>query len=154
MLNGFGFRRKMYYLCTSEEENAHRQRVFSSFFIRKLPKNHCFTKHVGISTYRSGFSTCFCEFFLGEVGARNDDIGFPKVKRYLFFNPAFLTFQGNVKVSFQGNILHVACGRVAQRKWYKNRYNKDQDILPCAQCSDRMKNKKIRCESRKGIQVK
>ena len=34
-------------------------------------------------------------FSLGEVGARIDDIEPPKVKRYLFFNPAFLPFWGN-----------------------------------------------------------
>ena len=31
-------------------------------------------------------------------------------ERHSFFNPAFLPFSGNVKVSFQGNVLHVACG--------------------------------------------
>ena len=54
----------------------------------------CFTKHVGKSTCLRKISTCFSGFFSGQVGARIDDIEHPKVKRYLFFNPAFFTFQG------------------------------------------------------------
>ena len=38
------FAEKIYYLCTSEEERAHKQRVFSSFFIRKWPKKPLFYK--------------------------------------------------------------------------------------------------------------
>ena len=36
MLMQFGFRPKLYYLCTSEEERAHRDGVFSSFFAKIL----------------------------------------------------------------------------------------------------------------------
>ena len=42
-------------------------------------------------------------FFLGEVGARIADVGFPKVKRYLFSNPAFFTFWGSTQVVFFAN---------------------------------------------------
>ena len=48
------------------------------------PKNHYFTKHVENSKCRSGFSKCFCGIFSGQVGARIDDMGTRKVKRYLF----------------------------------------------------------------------
>ena len=40
---------------------------------------------------------------LGEVGARIADVGFPKVKRYLFSNPAFFTFWGSTQVVFFAN---------------------------------------------------
>ena len=35
MLKQFGFRPKMYYLCLTKEERAHKHRVFSSFYVRK-----------------------------------------------------------------------------------------------------------------------
>ena len=35
MLTGFGFRGKMYYLCNSKEERAHKHRAFSSFCAQK-----------------------------------------------------------------------------------------------------------------------
>ena len=44
MLKEFGFRRKMYYLCTSEEEKALNTGVFSSFFWRKSRKKPLFYK--------------------------------------------------------------------------------------------------------------
>ena len=84
MLKRFGFRRKMYYLCPSEEENALNTGVFSSFFAENGPKNHCFIKHIGNFICRRKISTCFCGFFLGQVGARIDDVAIRKVKRYLF----------------------------------------------------------------------
>ena len=95
MLKRFGSRRKMYYLCPSEEEKALNTGVFSSFFAEKGQKNHCFTKHLGNFICRRKIPTCFCGFFSGQVGARIDDIESSKVKRYLFFNPAFLPFWGN-----------------------------------------------------------
>ena len=61
----------MYYLCTSEEERAHRQRVFSSFFGPYKGRN---TSEVGNSICFSGFSKCFSGNFLGFIGARIDDI--------------------------------------------------------------------------------
>ena len=75
MLKRFGFRRKMYYLCPSEEENALNTGVFSSFFAENGPKNHCFIKHIEKFICRREISTGFCGFFLGQVGARIDDIG-------------------------------------------------------------------------------
>ena len=86
--------------------------LFSFFFGRK---NHCFTKHLEKFIYRRGFSKCFCGNFSGEVGVRIDDIEIRKVKIHLFSTLHFLPFQGNVKVAFQGNVPHVARGRVAQR---------------------------------------
>ena len=92
MLKRFAFRAKMLYLCTSEEENARKHRVFSSFFA--LYKG-CNTSEIENSTCFSGFSICFSGNFLGFIGARIDDIESPKVKRYLFFNPAFFSFWVN-----------------------------------------------------------
>ena len=138
MLKEFGFRRKMYYLCTSEEEGAHRQRVFSSFFAEKGQKNHCFTKHLGNFICRRKISTCFCGFFSGQVGAQIDDIESRKVKRYLFSNLHFF------KV---GSINSLAIdSRLSCRRFLF--FVRERSGL-----RDRMKNKKIRCESRKGIQV-
>ena len=56
------------------------------------PKNHCFTKHIEKFICRSGFSTGFCGFFPGQVGARIDDIETRKVKRYLFSTLHFFHF--------------------------------------------------------------
>ena len=92
MLKRFGFRRKMYYLCPSEEEKALNTGVFSSFFAEKGQKNHCFTKHLGNFICRRKISTCFCGFFSGQVGARIDDVATRKVKRYLFSNLHFFHF--------------------------------------------------------------
>ena len=89
---------------------------FSPLFLRKMgQKNHCFTKHIEKFICRREISTGFSGNFSGQVGARIDDIEFRKVKRYLFSTLHFLPFQGNVKVAFQGNVPHVARGRVAQR---------------------------------------
>ena len=85
------------------------------FSYENVPKNHCFTKHIEKFICRREISTGFCGNFSGQVGARIDDIEFRKVKRYLFSTLHFLPFQGNVKVAFQGNVPHVARGRVAQR---------------------------------------
>ena len=115
MLKRFGFRRKMYYLCPSEEENALNTGVFSSFFAENGPKNHCFIKHIEKFICRRKISTCFCGIFLGQVGARIDDIGTRKVKRYLFSNPAFFSFQGNVKVVIARQCTARCLQRVAQR---------------------------------------
>ena len=61
-------------------------------------KNHCFTKHLEKFICRSGFSKCFCGFFSGQVGARNDDIEIRKVKIHLFSTLHFLPFQGSTRV--------------------------------------------------------
>ena len=62
------------------------------FSYENTPKNHCFTKHIEKFICRREISTGFCGNFSGQVGARIDNIGFRKVKRYLFFNPTFLLF--------------------------------------------------------------
>ena len=70
MLTRFGFRRKMYYLCTSKEERAHKQRVFSSFFDQK---NGIFTSEVEKSTLLRNFFLGVCGKFLRNVGVRGGD---------------------------------------------------------------------------------
>ena len=44
MLKRFGFRAKLLYLCTSEEEKARKHWVFSSFFVGKRAKKPLFYK--------------------------------------------------------------------------------------------------------------
>ncbi|MDY4874795.1 MAG: hypothetical protein SO133_08105, partial [Alloprevotella sp.] len=78
-------------------------------------KNHCFTKHIEKFICRREISTGFSGNFSGQVGARIDDIGSRKVKRYLFSNPAFFTFRGFTQVNLKWQILlkrnvaHLAC---------------------------------------------
>ena len=115
MLKRFAFRAKMYYLCTSEEERVLNTGLSPLFSCENAQKNHCFTKHIEKFICRREISTGFCGNFSGQVGARIGDIEFRKVKMYLFLTLHFLPFQGNVKVAFQGNVPHVARGRVAQR---------------------------------------
>ena len=67
MLKRFGFRRKMYYLCTSEEERAQNKRVFSSFFAKK---NGVFTSEIEISTLLRKIFLGVCGKFFRNVGAR------------------------------------------------------------------------------------
>ena len=55
-------------------------------------KSGCSTKHLENFICRSEKFLSESGFSIGEVGARIDDIEFPKVKRYLFSNPAFLPF--------------------------------------------------------------
>ena len=69
MLTRFGFRRKMVYLCTSEEERAHKQRVFSSFFDRK----NGFTSDIEKSTLLRKIFLGVCGKFLRNVGVRGGD---------------------------------------------------------------------------------
>ena len=76
---------------------------FSPLFLRKLgQKNHCFTKHIEKFICRREISTGFSGIFSGQVGARIDDIDTSKVKRYLFFIPAFFTFQVTTLVAHCG----------------------------------------------------
>ena len=97
MLTRFGFRRKMYYLCISEEEKAHRYRVFSSFFGQK---NGIFTSEINFFTLLRKFFLGVCGFFLRNIDAFFADVERPKVKRYLFSKPHFLLQEhgSNVKV--------------------------------------------------------
>ena len=72
----------MLYLCTSEEEKAHKQRVFSSFF---GPKNGNFTSEINFFTLLRNFFLGVCGFFLRHVGGFLGDVERLDVKRYLFF---------------------------------------------------------------------
>ena len=60
----------MVYLCTSKEERAHKQRVFSSFFDQK---NGIFTSEVEKSTLLRNFFLGVCGEFLSNVGVRGGD---------------------------------------------------------------------------------
>ena len=71
MLKRFAFRRKMYYLCTSEEERALNTGLSPLFFGRYKGRN---TSEVGNSKCFIGFSKCFIGNFLGFIGARIDDV--------------------------------------------------------------------------------
>ena len=81
MLRRFGFRRKMLYLCTSEEEKALNKRVFSSFF---GPKNGNFTSEINFFTLLRNFFLGVCGFFLGNVGVFSGDIEQRKLKHIYF----------------------------------------------------------------------
>ena len=102
----------MLYLCTSEEERALNTGLSPLFFAHYKGRN---TSEVGNSICFCGFSKCFSGNFLGFIGARIADVGFPKVKRYLFSNPAFFTFRGFTQVNLKWQILlgrnvaHVDC---------------------------------------------
>ena len=71
-------------------------------------KNHCFSKHIEKFICRREISTGFCGNFSGQVGARIDDIGSRKVKRYLFSTLHFFHFRVTWRSSLQGNVPHVA----------------------------------------------
>ena len=86
MLKRFGFRREMYYLCTSEEERALNKRVFSSFFGQK---NGIFTSEIKISTLLRKFFLGVCGKFFRNVDVYFADVERLKVKRYLFSKPHF-----------------------------------------------------------------
>ena len=79
----------MYYLCTSEEERAHKQRVLSSFF---GPKNGVFTSEIIFFTLLRKNFLGVCGKFSRNVGSFFAEIEGPKVKRYLFSKPHFFTF--------------------------------------------------------------
>ena len=91
MLTRFGFRRKMVYLCISEEERALNKRVFSSFF---GPKNGIFTSEINFFTLLRKIFLGVCGFFLRNVGGFLGDVERLKVKRYLFFWRIFFVFGG------------------------------------------------------------
>ena len=67
MLNGFAFRGKMLYLCSSEEERALNTGFFPLFF------GH----YKGRNTSEVGNSTCFIGNFLGFIGNFLGFIGTP-----------------------------------------------------------------------------
>ena len=70
------------YLCVSEEEGAHKQRVFSSFF---GPKNGVFTSEINFFTLLRKIFLGVCGFFLRNVVGFLGDVERLKVKRYLFY---------------------------------------------------------------------
>ena len=89
MITRCGFRRKMYYLCTSEEEKALNKRVFSSFFGLK---NGISTSEINFFTLLRKIFLRVCGFFLSSVGSFSADVAWLTVKRYLFLKPHFFTF--------------------------------------------------------------
>ena len=89
MLTQFGFRRKMFYLCTSKEERALNKRVFSSFFGLK---KGIFTSEIKISTLLRKFFLGVCGKFFRNVDVYFADVETQIVKRYLFSQGADLTF--------------------------------------------------------------
>ena len=91
MLTRFGFRGKMYYLCTSKEERALNKRVFSSF---SGLKNGIFTSEIIFFTLLRKFFLGVCGFFLRNVDGFFADVETQIVKRYLFSQGADLTFRG------------------------------------------------------------
>ena len=112
MLKRFGFWLKMYYLCNSKEERAPKHRVLSSFLAHYKGEK---TSDVEKFLREIEFFLSARGFFLGEVGARIADVGFPKVKRYLFSQGADLTFRGSTQVknvrslyTEVSNVPHVA----------------------------------------------
>ena len=91
MLKRFGFRRKILYLCVSEEEGANKQRVLSSFF---GPKNGIFTSEINFFTLLRKIFLGVCGKISLNVGCFLADVERLKVKRYLFSKPHFFTFGG------------------------------------------------------------
>ena len=81
MLTRFGFRRKILYLCVSEEERAHKQRVFSSFF---WPKNGVFTSEINFFTLLRKIFLRICGRILGNIGCFFADVERLNVKVNLF----------------------------------------------------------------------
>ena len=99
MLTRFGFRRKMLYLCTSDEERAYKQRVFSSFFGLKDGE---FTSEVEKFTLLRKIFLGVCGKFSRNVGSFFADIEHPKVKRYLFSWSHFFGGGEKIKENIRG----------------------------------------------------
>ena len=104
MLTQFGFRRKMLYLCTSEEERAYKQRVFSSFFGLKDGE---FTSEVEKFTLLRKIFLGVCGKFFRNVGARGSV--YRSVFRLVFikevkvFRPKNFDFNSSSNYSGQSN---------------------------------------------------
>ena len=79
----------MYYLCTSEKERAHKQRVLSSFLGQK---NGVFTSEINFFTLLRKIFLGVCGIFPRNVGGFLADVERLEVKRYLFSKPHFFTF--------------------------------------------------------------
>ena len=100
----------MYYLCISEEEKAHRYRVFSSFFGQK---NGIFTSEINFFTLLRKIFLGVCGFFLRNIDGFFADVETQIVKRYLFSKPHFRVFlvPGNYSGGFfalERNVPHLA----------------------------------------------
>ena len=88
----------MYYLCYTKEERAPNTRALSSFLLKNLTDKGCFTSEVEKNTSEIDFFLGGIVRFLGQVVASVADVEPQKVKRYLFFWDADLTFQGSAQV--------------------------------------------------------
>ena len=105
----------MYYLCTSEEERAHRYRVFSSFFGQK---NVFFTSEINFFTLLRKIFLGVCGFFLRNVDSIFADVERLKVKRYLFLRLHFFCFKGrkmHATAPRRQNLPEINCGT---KKYY------------------------------------
>ena len=90
----------MYYLCYTKEEKAPNTRVLSSFLLKNLTDKGCFTSDVEKNTSEIDFFLGGIVRFLRQVVASVADVEPQKVKRYLFFWDADLTFQGSAQVDY------------------------------------------------------
>ena len=102
MLNRFAFRRKMYYLCIAKRREPANTGSLLFFSYGNGQKKGFSIKHIEKFICRREISTGFSGIFSGQVGARIDDIDTSKVKRYLFFIPAFFSFQVTTLVAHCG----------------------------------------------------
>ena len=109
MLKRFGFRPKMYYLCPTKEERALDTRILSSFLVRNLTYKGCFTSDIEKNRSEIDFFLGFCENFLGQVVAFIADVERWRVKIYLFFCGADLTFLGSGRVFLIANCAEKKC---------------------------------------------
>ena len=88
----------MYYLCLSIEERAQGARVFSSFLVKNLIYKGRITSDVEKNTSEINFFLGVIVKFFRQVVAIMTDVEPWKVKRYLFFWGADLTFRGSIQV--------------------------------------------------------
>ena len=105
----------MYYLCHTKEERAQNTRVLSSFLGKNLTYKGCSTSDVEKNTSEIIFFLGVIRKFLGQVVVIMSNVERQKVKRYLFFWDADLTFRGSTQVKVvrgQGSnvkVPHLAC---------------------------------------------
>ena len=105
----------MYYLCLRIEERAPDKRVFSSFLRKNLTYKPCFTSEIEKNISEINFFLGFIVEFFRQVVVIMSDVEPQKVKRYLFFWDAFLTFQGSTQVKVvrgqwsNVKVPHLAC---------------------------------------------
>ena len=90
----------MYYLCLSIEERAQGARVFSSFLVKNLIYKGKITSDVEKNTSEINFFLGFIVEFFRQVVVIMSDVEPQKVKRYLFWQGADLTFRGSTRVDF------------------------------------------------------